>query len=154
MNLAMFGLPSNMKSSSHKTWQTSLLFFKTFQMQNLKRKKWGGYGILCPPRLKKWGDTSPVSPTKLRSCPGTSNLCSVLAVSDSLELRFSFKMVCGLGCSPNQQNTSLWKILQRRDVCGRDDTGRQWIKFWAGRWGWTTGPLTIFLVVGLHRAAR
>ena len=25
--------------------------------------------------------------------------------------------------------------------------------FWAGRWGWTSGPLTIFLAVGLHRAA-
>jgi len=41
INLAMYGLPSNMKSSSQKTWQTSLLFLKHLQMQNLKRKKWG-----------------------------------------------------------------------------------------------------------------
>jgi len=37
----MYGLPPNMKSSSHKTWQTSLLFLKPLQIQNLKRKKWG-----------------------------------------------------------------------------------------------------------------
>jgi len=65
-NLALCGPLSNMNSSSHKTWQTSLLFLKPRQIQNLKRKKCGGHGILCPPRLKKWGDTSPVSPTKLR----------------------------------------------------------------------------------------
>ena len=51
----MYGLPSKMKSSSHKTLQTPLLFLKPLQIQNLKRKKWGGRGILCPPRLKKWG---------------------------------------------------------------------------------------------------
>jgi len=73
INLTMRGLPSNMKSSSHETWQTSLLFLKPLQMQNLKRKKWGGHGILCPPRLKKWGDTSPVSPTKLRPCSDLHN---------------------------------------------------------------------------------
>ena len=34
MNLAI----SKMKSASHKTWQTSLLFLKLLQIQNLKRK--------------------------------------------------------------------------------------------------------------------
>ena len=41
-----------------------------------------------------------------------------------------------------------WPPLQTRD-----GTGRLWSGFWAGRWGWTSGPLTIFLAVGLHRAA-
>jgi len=66
MNLAMCNLPSNMKSSSHKTWQASLLFLKPLQIQNLKRKKWGDMAIYIPPRLKKWGDTGNVSPTKFR----------------------------------------------------------------------------------------
>jgi len=61
----MCNLPSNMKSSSHKTWQTSLLFLKPLQIQNLKRKSGGTWHIISP-HLKKWGDTSPVSPTKLR----------------------------------------------------------------------------------------
>jgi len=34
----VFSLPSNMKTSSHKTRQTSLLFFKPLQIQNLKKK--------------------------------------------------------------------------------------------------------------------
>jgi len=56
-----------MISTSHKTWQTSLLFLELLQIQNLKRKS-GGHRILCPPHLKKFGVTSPVSPTKLRPC--------------------------------------------------------------------------------------
>jgi len=35
----------------------------------------------------------------------------------------------------------------------RDGTGRLWSGFWVGRWDWTSGLLTIFLAVGLHRAA-
>jgi len=54
----------NMISTSHKTWQTSLLFLELLQIQNLKRKS-GGTSHIMPPHLKKWGDTSPVSP-KLR----------------------------------------------------------------------------------------
>ena len=67
MNLAMHNLPSNLKSSLHKTWQTLLLFLKPLQIHNLKRKKWGDYAYYTP-HLKKWGDTSPVSPIKLRPC--------------------------------------------------------------------------------------
>ena len=63
INFAMCGLPSEMKSSSHKTWQTSLLFLKPLLIQHLKRKKSGGHGILCPPVSKSGGHTSPVSPT-------------------------------------------------------------------------------------------
>jgi len=36
-------------------WQTSLLFLKPLQIQNLKRKKWGEHGILCPPIWKRGG---------------------------------------------------------------------------------------------------
>ena len=49
---AMCNLPSNMKSSSHKTLKTSLLFWKPLQVQNLKRKSVGTWHIiypLCPP---------------------------------------------------------------------------------------------------------
>jgi len=62
MNLAMCNLPSNMKSSSHKTWQTSLLFLKPLQIQNLKRKKVGEQGILYPPTWKSGGTRPPCSP--------------------------------------------------------------------------------------------
>ena len=62
INLAMYSLPSNMNSSSHKAWQTSLLFLKPLQIQNLKRKNEGGHFILCPPRLKKWEDTGACPP--------------------------------------------------------------------------------------------
>jgi len=55
MNLAMCNLPSNMKSSSHKTWQASLLFLKPLQIQNLKRKKWGDMAIYIPPPSKEVG---------------------------------------------------------------------------------------------------
>ena len=37
---------SNMISTSHKTWQTSLLFLELLQIQ---QKKWGEHRILCPP---------------------------------------------------------------------------------------------------------
>jgi len=52
INLAMYGLPSNMKSNSHKTWQTSLLFLKPLQIQNLQRKKWGDMAYYVPPSEK------------------------------------------------------------------------------------------------------
>jgi len=42
-------LQPNMKSSSHKTWQTSFLFLKPLQIQNLKRKKWGNMAYYVPP---------------------------------------------------------------------------------------------------------
>jgi len=55
---------SNMKSSSHKTRQTTLCsIFETSPNEKPKEKKVGGHGILYPHRLKKWGDTFPVSPT-------------------------------------------------------------------------------------------
>ena len=47
---------------------------ETFPNTNPMRKKWGGHGILCLPRLRKWRDTSPVSPTKLR--PWCNNKCT------------------------------------------------------------------------------
>jgi len=64
----MYGLPSNMKSFSHKTLQTSPSFLKPLQTQNLKRKKWGDMAYYAPPVWKSGGDTSPVSPTTLRPC--------------------------------------------------------------------------------------
>ena len=52
INMAMCGLPSNTKSSSHKMWQTSLSLFKPYQIQNLKRKKWGDIAYFIPPTWK------------------------------------------------------------------------------------------------------
>jgi len=71
MNLAIDGLPSNMKSSSHKTWQTPLLYLKPHQTQNLKRKKEGGHGIFCSSRLKKWGGHVPRVPHQIEIAPMT-----------------------------------------------------------------------------------
>ena len=48
MNLAMYSLPSNLKRSLHKTWQTLLLFLKHLQIQTLKRKKWGDMAYYNP----------------------------------------------------------------------------------------------------------
>jgi len=39
---------SNMKSTSHKTWKTPLLFLELLQIQNLKRKSGGTMHITSP----------------------------------------------------------------------------------------------------------
>jgi len=44
---------SNMKSTSHKTWQTSLIF-GTFPKTKPEEKKWGTWHSISP-HLKKWG---------------------------------------------------------------------------------------------------
>jgi len=46
---------SNLKSSSHKTWQTSLEFLKSLQIQNLKRKMWGDMAYYIPTVWKSGG---------------------------------------------------------------------------------------------------
>ena len=57
-------ITSNMKSTSHKTWQTSLIFGTS---PNIKPedKKWEDMAYYIPPP-EKVGDTSPVPTTKLR----------------------------------------------------------------------------------------
>jgi len=40
---------SNMKSTPHKRWQTSLLFLELLQIQNLKRKSGGRWHTMSPP---------------------------------------------------------------------------------------------------------
>jgi len=62
--MAMCGLPSNMKSSSHKTRQTSLLFLKPHQIQNLKIKKWGDMAYYVPPS-EKMGEHVPHVPHQI-----------------------------------------------------------------------------------------
>jgi len=96
----MCGLPFNMKSSSHKTWQTSLLFLKPLHMQNVKRKKLGGQGILCPPRLKKWGGHVPRIPHQIAPMNSTyttmyktwacAGSCSCFYL-DEIRLQHNFK---------------------------------------------------------------
>jgi len=46
---------SNMISTSHKTWQTSLLFLELLQIQNLKQKSWGDIAYYVPPTWKSGG---------------------------------------------------------------------------------------------------
>ena len=46
---------SNMISTSHKTWQTSLLFLEHLQIQNLKQKSWGDIAYYVPPTWKSGG---------------------------------------------------------------------------------------------------
>jgi len=55
MNLAMYNLPPNLKSSLHKMWQTLLLFLKPLQIHNVKRKKWGDMAYYIPPPEKAGG---------------------------------------------------------------------------------------------------
>ena len=45
MNLAMYNLPTNLKSSLHKTWQTLLLFLEPLQIHNLNKKSGGTWHI-------------------------------------------------------------------------------------------------------------
>ena len=68
-----------MKSTSHKTWQTSLSFLELLQIQILKRKSGETWHIIPLP-LEKVGGTSPVSPTKLRPCPQGSVLAPLLFI--------------------------------------------------------------------------
>ena len=67
MNLAMYNIPSNLKNSLHKTWQTLLLFLKPLQIQTLRRKTWGDMAYYIPP-TEKVGGHDPVFPTRLRPC--------------------------------------------------------------------------------------
>ena len=88
----MCGLPSKMKSSSHKTWQTSLLFLKPLQIQNLKRKKWVDMVYYTPLVWKTGRGTSPVSPTKLR--PWFWSVGLILAMTVCLPIwHFHYKRV-------------------------------------------------------------
>ena len=46
--------------------------FETSPNTNPERKKCGGHGMSCPPRLKKWGGTSPVSPPNCAHDPAVN----------------------------------------------------------------------------------
>jgi len=54
---------SNMKSTSHKTLQTSLLFLELLQIQNLQKKVGGTWYIIS--HLKKWGEHVPRVPHQI-----------------------------------------------------------------------------------------
>jgi len=55
------GVTSNMKTSSHKTWQTSHLVLKHLQIQTLREKSGVTWHIMSP-RIKKWGTRPPCPP--------------------------------------------------------------------------------------------
>jgi len=90
-----------MKSSSHNTWQTSLLFLKPLQIQTLKRKKWGEPDMLCPPRLKKWGGHVPrvphqIAPMASASVGRDSWLFGVVVAAGVFSACAGFVMSCNL----------------------------------------------------------
>ena len=58
----MYNLPSNLKTSLHKTRQTLLLFLKPLQKQTLERKKWGDMAYYIRPPEKVGGTRPPCSP--------------------------------------------------------------------------------------------
>jgi len=53
------------QNSSHKNATDITFSFETSRIQNLKTKKWGVHGILCPPRLKKLGGHVPRVPHQI-----------------------------------------------------------------------------------------
>jgi len=61
-------LTSNMISTLHKTWQTSLLFLELLQIQNLKRKSGGTSHIMSSPPEKVGGNV-PRVPHKIALMP-------------------------------------------------------------------------------------
>jgi len=73
-----------MISTSHKTWQTSLLFLELLQIQNLKRKS-GGTSLIM----------SPVSPTKMRLCPSPDELRIAIALRNGAKILESSRCRCG-----------------------------------------------------------
>jgi len=75
INLAMCGLPTKLKTSSHKTWQISLLFLKPLQIQNLKRKKWGDMAYYVPPVWKSGGTHVPRVPHQIAPMADSRRIC-------------------------------------------------------------------------------
>jgi len=115
----MCGMLSNMKSSWHKTWQTSLLFLKPLQIQNLKRKKWGDMTYYVPPVWKIGGTRPPCPPPNCAHgynqhravCPGA---WQVLDSTWSTERGRQGPPVVPAGwCHPHTSNES-WAWLQQR----------------------------------------
>ena len=68
MNLAMCNLPPNMKTSSHKIWQTFI--FETSPNTKPKEKKVGEHGILYPPPEKVGGNVPRVPHQIAPMCEG------------------------------------------------------------------------------------
>ena len=65
---------SNVKSSSHKTWQTSYLVLKPLQIQTLREKSGGTWHIIYPPPLKKWWGHVPRVPHQIAPMLDTSQM--------------------------------------------------------------------------------
>jgi len=100
---------NNMKSSSHKTWQTLLLFLKLLQIQNLKRKIWGdiAYYIPIPHRLKKWG-TRPLYPP-----PNCAHACNTTRYKNAKHVFInkyigisSYNVCCKISLQKNKSKKS------------------------------------------------
>jgi len=145
MNLAICGLPSNMKSSSLKTWQTSLLFLKPLQIQNLKRKKRGDMAYYVPPVWKS-GGTHPLSPTKLRPCSQVTWLLWVIS-------SYLYTSCGGVSClQPSVVGTCDWSILWRFGsiFCGQ----RHRCTHTVGCVGWHFFSFSLFYVLSLNTSLR
>jgi len=85
-----------MKSTSHKTWQTPLLFLELLQIQNLKRKSGRTWHIISS-HLKKWGGHVPRVPHRI------APIHTHIAYQSSLQRDF---------CIPNQLVTRPVTLLR------------------------------------------
>ena len=101
---------SNMKSTSHKTWQTPLLFLELLQIQNLKRKSEGTWHIISPPPEQVGGHVScfphQISPMPIRSfLPRARN---EEAAIKSLSSLFGLFLDSVQGCVKWAGHTMVW----------------------------------------------
>jgi len=83
---------SNMISTSHKTWQTSLLFLELLQIQNLKRKSGGNIAYYVPPTWKSGGARPPCPPP---NCARACNYYYERAVWIGWGLQCSMQLTAG-----------------------------------------------------------
>ena len=117
INLAMYGLPSIMKSSSPKTWQTSRLFLNPLQIQNLKRKKWGGHGILCPPVWRS-GGTRPRVPHQIAQMSGEITILNEFLILWLLLKKLYVNLQC-LNAKYPKRNGSRFEVCKRDNFLSR-----------------------------------
>jgi len=116
MNLDMYNLPSNMKSSSHKTWKTSLISETSPNTKPEEKKV--GWDMACyiPPSWKSGGATFPMSPPNRADSDTSWVLCidiSAVAIPDRNCCRMhGFKG--SHSCHKVKQQTSLqqWSIIK------------------------------------------
>ena len=115
MDLAMYNLPSNMKSSSHKTWQTSLIS-ETSPNTKPEEKKVGVMACDIPLPERVEGTRSPCLPPN-RSDADTLRVLCIDRSAVALPYRNCCRMQAFKGsfsCHKVKQQTSFqqWSIIK------------------------------------------